>query len=389
MVKDLPQIAIISDEPTPYRLHVLGRIARELPQVVLHSIFTHPKTSMPWNVKINEEIRPITFPECSLNDKWIISLSSIPLFRRIVAYLLEKHVRLVILLGYNDLTRLLLLRWARAKGIPLLLTGDSNVFNEGRHHFLLRVIKRMYVGHVVEQVAGLMPMGTCGRAYYRLYADHNKPTFLFPYEPDYNRLKNCDAATKDAFLRRYGLDPLRHRLLYSGRLVGAKRIDLLLEAFARIAEFRQDWDLVIAGDGPLREELQSRVPAALRGRIKWLGFIQFEDLIPCYHCSDALVLPSENEPWALVINEAVATGLPVVVTDVVGAAVELVRHGINGYMVPPRNVESLIEALKKITDPARNGEMRAAAPAILTQWRTAADPVKGVRLALKYFHVIP
>lgn len=385
---DLPQIAIVSDEPTPYRLHVLGRIARELPQVALHSIFTHPQTSMPWKVRIDDGIRPVTFPDCSLNDRWRVSPSSIPMFRRIVAYVLEKRIRFLVVLGYNDLTRLLLMRWARRKGIPLLLTGDSNVFNEGRHPFWLRIIKRIYVGHVVDLVAGLMPMGTCGRAYYRLYSDHNKPTFLFPYEPDYDKLTACAAPVREAFLARYALDPLRHRLLYSGRLVDVKRVDLLLDAFERIAEYRPDWDLAIAGDGPLREALQGRVPPRLRDRVKWLGFLQFDDVVACYHCCDALVLPSEREPWALVINEAVATGLPIVVTDVVGAAVELVRQGINGFMVPPRNVDALLGALKEITTPDRNRSMREAAPAVLHQWRTAADPVNGVRLALKYFHVI-
>lgn len=343
---------------------------------------------MPWQVQIDDDICPVIFPEYSLSKKALISLSSVPLYRRIVAYLLEKRIRLVILLGYNNLTRLLLIHWAQRKGIPLLLTGDSNIFNEGRHHFPMRIFKRWYVSHVVDLVAGLMPMGTCGRAYYRLYADHNKPTFLFPYEPDYDKLAVCDASTREAFLRRHGLNPIRRRLLYSGRLTRVKRVDLMLNAFERIAEYRPDWDLVIAGDGPLRQALQARVPERIRNRIQWLGFLQFEDLIPCYHCCDALVLPSEREPWALVINEAVATGLPIIATDVVGAAVELVRQGINGFLVPPRNIEALTGAMKEITNPDRNQDMREAAPAILRQWRTAADPVEGVRLALRYFHVI-
>jgi glycosyltransferase involved in cell wall biosynthesis len=161
-----------------------------------------------------------------------------------------------------------------------------------------------------------------------------------------------------------------------------------LDAFERISEYRPDWDLVIVGDGPLRQELQARVPMRVRDRIKWLGFLQFEELISCYHSCDALVLPSEREPWALVINEAVASGLPVIATEVVGAAAELVRHGLNGLLVPPRNLEALVKALIEITNPDRNQQMRGAAPAILQQWRIAADPVEGVRQALRYFHVI-
>ena len=388
MANDRPQIAIISDEITPYRLHVLNRIARELPQVALHSIFTNTQPSMPWQIQMDEKIGPVTFPEWSLNDRQRISVHSAPLFRCIRDYLLGRSIRLVILLGYNDLTRFLLIRWSHRNSLPLLLTGDSNVFNEGERGLLFRTIKRLYVGHVVDLVAGVMPMGTCGRAYYRLYADHSKPTFLFPYEPDYDKLATCDPAAREAFLRRYGLIPARRRLLYSGRLAAVKNVGLLLAAFEQIIEYRPDWDLVVAGDGPLRGELQARVPLRMRDRIKWLGFLQFEDMIPCYHCCDALVLPSAREPWALVINEAVAAGLPVVATYVAGAAVELVSDQVNGLLVPPGDLEALRNALVEITHPDRNQEMRRAAPAALQRWRRAADPVEGVRLALRHFRII-
>jgi glycosyltransferase involved in cell wall biosynthesis len=387
-VNNRTHIAIISDEPTPYRLHVLGRIARELPQVALHSLFTHPVPSMPWKLGLEEDIRPVVFPGLSLNNRSIVSPYSLPLFFRIRDYLVAQRIRLVVLLGYNNLTRFLLIHWAHSKGIPLLLTGDSNVFDDSRHGYLFRGMKRLYIGHVVNRVSALMPMGTCGRAYYRSYADHNKPTFLFPYEPDYAKLQTSNAPAKEAFLRGHDLSPARHRLLYCGRLIGVKRVDVLLDAFVRILDHRPDWDLVIAGDGPLRKQLQRRLPANARDRVRWLGFLQLDELIACYHSCHALVLPSEREPWALVINEAVATGLPVVSSEVVGAAVELVRHGVNGLLVPPRNVHVMTNALLEITEPRRNEEFRRAAPAVLDQWRTAADPVAGLRQALKYFNLI-
>src|SRR5208282_678289 len=121
---------------------------------------------------------------------------------------------------------------------------------------LIRIIKRRYVGWVLKQVSGLMPMGTCGRAFFRLYLDHNLPEFLFPYEPDYSALRRPDPPKLKAFGEKHGLSPDRKRLLYCGRLVRVKRVDVILEAFARVALARPDWDIVIAGDGPLRKTLQ-------------------------------------------------------------------------------------------------------------------------------------
>lgn len=388
-VEEPPQIAIISDEPTPYRLHVLRRIAREIPEVAVHNVFTHPVTSMPWQVGLDEAIRPVTFPRWSLNQKSPFTPVSLPLFLRIRDLLAQRRIRMLVLLGYNNLTLLMLMHWARRRRIPLALTGDSNIFNDSRHGALVRGLKQLYLRHVVGLVSAIMPMGTCGRAYYRLYANHSKPTFLFPYEPDYARFEACDPARRDDFLARHGLDPARRRIVFSGRLVPVKRVDVLLDAFARILPQRPAWDLVIAGDGPLREQLASRLPEAARPRVHWVGFLQVDELASCYHASAALVLPSEREPWGLVVNEAVAAGLAVVATEVSGAAVELVRHGTNGLLVPPGNVDALADALLEATDEARNRALRSESAGVLRQWRACADPVAGLRELLRHFQLLP
>lgn len=395
-VPDRPQpenkvnIAIISNVPAPYRLHVLKRVSREIPEVKLHSLFTHSVASsgMPWDMKLDAEIKPITFGNASLVPNDAISWRARRLYRLIREYLEQNKIRMVVLHGYNDLTRASLIRWAKRASVPLLPTGDSNVFAEGRLGAPKRFVKRIYLRWLLNRAAGLMPMGTAGRAFFRLYAEHRLPTFLFPCEPDYEALQRRDEAKAAAFRRSHGLNEGRRRLVYSGRLVAVKGVDVLLDAFAKIADQRTEWDLVIVGDGELRSPLEARVPASLRSRVKWLGFLQFDQTIQCYHSCDVLVLPSDFEPWALVINEAVASGLAVVATEVVGAAVELVRHQTNGLIVPPRQVGAMAGALLDITQPERCAAMRAAAPEVLAQWRLAADPVDGVRQAMRHFGLI-
>ncbi len=384
------QIAIISNEPTPYRLHVLKRLTTELDVVKIHNIFTHTisNPSMPWQMKIGTELNSVFFPTHHLIPGRYLSPRNFSLFRDICKYIIKNDVRMVVLLGYNDLTRLMLISWARRKKIPLVLCGDSNIFAEGRQPAHLRWIKRRYLRWILKRLAGLMPMGTCGRAFFRLYSDHNLPEFLFPYEPDYAALRRPEQGKVDAFCRKFSLAPDRRRLLYCGRLVRVKRVDVLIEAFARIAVARPDWDLVIVGDGPLRAQLETLMPDALRDRIKWLGFLQFDEAALAYHACNVLVHPSEYEPWSLVINEALACDLPVVATSVVGAAVELVCHNDNGLIVPPRSVEALADALWDITIGNRYLEMKSRCAEMLDRWRRAADPVDGVRQALKHFGML-
>jgi glycosyltransferase involved in cell wall biosynthesis len=384
------QMAVISNEPTPYRLHVQQRMARELEGVAVYNIFTHTisNPSMPWQMRVGAELNPVFFAQNHINAGMPISFRHFRLFRDIQRHLIQHGIQMIILLGYNDLTRLLLIRWAYRMGIPLVLAADSNIFADTRTPWFLRRIKRPFLRWVLRRVAGLMPMGTCGRAYFRSYLDHNLPEFLFPYEPDYASLSNFDEQEVSAFRERHNLAPDRKRLLYCGRLVPIKRVDVLLEAFSRVALARPEWDVVIAGDGPLRKTLEASLNETARPRVKWLGFLQFQETVLAYHACDVLVHPSEYEPWALVINEAIACELPIIATSVVGAAVELVRHRENGLIVSPRSVEAMTDALWEVTKTDRYLEMKAGCAPMLDLWRRAADPVEGVREALRHFGLI-
>jgi glycosyltransferase involved in cell wall biosynthesis len=102
-----------------------------------------------------------------------------------------------------------------------------------------------------------------------------------------------------------------------------------------------------------------------------------------------MVLPSDDEPWGVVINEAVAAGLAVVATDVVGAAAELVRDRVNGRIVAPNDPAPLAAALLDVTSPESLMAYRAACPSVLARWRHNADPVAGLLRALSHANVIP
>jgi glycosyltransferase involved in cell wall biosynthesis len=100
------------------------------------------------------------------------------------------------------------------------------------------------------------------------------------------------------------------------------------------------------------------------------------------------VLPSDFEPWALVVNEAAAAGLAILATDRVGAAAELVRNGVNGFIFPAGDVQKLTERLLEVTDPSRIEAFKAESGSVLREWRNNADPVNGLRQALRACGVV-
>ena len=335
-------LAIVASAPSPYRVHQHLRIARELADdVELWSVFLHEHNWQPWSAPLPDEIRPVVFGkgESAISrNRGLGWLRQWKKAGQVIRWLREHQVDAVITAGYNDLGLMRLIAWCKRSGTPNYIFGDANIYGD-RARGWRRWLKQRYVGWVVRSVNGLLPCGQYGRQYLEQYGGRGKPTFYMPHEPDYARIFAVTPEEQAATQARFHLDADRKYFLYSGRLVTVKRVDTLIDAFARIAEQRPQWDLLIIGGGPLEAELKSRVPDHLRRRVVWTGFINDADeLARLYSCGDVFILPSSYEPWAVVVCEAAAAGLPIVASRVVGAAGELCREGVNGRLFTPGDV---------------------------------------------------
>jgi 1,2-diacylglycerol 3-alpha-glucosyltransferase len=149
---------------------------------------------------------------------------------------------------------------------------------------------------------------------------------------------------------RYGL-PARPRVLFVGRLMRDKEIGVLIRAMAIVREER-DAHLLIAGRGDEREALGQLVSElGLQEAVRFLGFFPEEDMPALYREVDLFAITSRCEVQSLPVLQAVATGLPVVAANAV-ALPELVKDGVNGYLVPPGGVEETAQAiLAVLNDP--------------------------------------
>lgn len=383
--EDRPAIAIISNSHTPYRLHLHQRIAREIPQIRLWSVYTHELSNAPWNFAATEEIGPVMFGKGENADQQANPKFALREWRRggrIVQWIKQNNVRFVLMMGYNDPGRMRIMRWCHRNKIPCWLFGDSNVL--GDHPAGAKaILKRAVVGRIISWCDGVLSCGTLGRDYFVRYGADPKRCFFFPYEPDYGLIQHLDQSKIDQTRQRFNLPTGRRRIVFSGRLTQVKRPDLLIDAFAAIAPRRPQWDLVMVGDGPLRDQLKARLPGELAARVFWTGFLDDQAAVASlYRLSDVLVLPSDYEPWALVINEAAAAGIAIVSSHVVGAAAELVRDGVNGRLFQAGDLPSLTEALLDTTDPDKIDACKSASAGILADWRKRGDPVNGLRQAL-------
>jgi glycosyltransferase involved in cell wall biosynthesis len=142
--------------------------------------------------------------------------------------------------------------------------------------------------------------------------------------------------------------------------------------------------LIFAGDGPLRSSLEHKAKElGIAHRIRFLGFMNQSQLPSVYRAADLLVLPSYYEPFGLVVNEGMLCGLPVVVSDRVGAKFDLVRPGENGYVFPVGNVNALAGILKEILpDTQKKSRMGAAAFQRMQTW-SPHEYVEGIVHAVR------
>ncbi|MBX7102697.1 MAG: glycosyltransferase family 4 protein [Gemmataceae bacterium] len=387
-----PVVAIVSNALTPYRLHYHRRLVREVPGIRWASLFTHDVSNAPWGMVAEAEINPVRFGPGESSDDQSKPTRALHEFRkggRVIRWLKAHEVAAVVLLGYNDPGRIRILSWCRSRSIPCFIFGDSNIRGDGDHG-MKSLVKRRVLSSVLRKSSGVLACGSMGREYFRRYGVPDSRIHYTPYEPDYAMIASITDVEIESALTKRGLPTGRRFLMYCGRLVPVKRVDLVIDAFAACARDRPEWDLLIIGDGPLRPELESRVPELLRPRVHWTGFSGDQrEVAALQRSAAALALLSEVEPWGVVINEAVAAGLAVIASDTVGAAAELVRDGVNGRVIPAKNVAAANEAVRDVTDPENLARYRAASAGVLDCWRKAADPVAGMLAALAGVGITP
>jgi 1,2-diacylglycerol 3-alpha-glucosyltransferase len=248
--------------------------------------------------------------------------------------------------GYSYVASWQALFWARVHQIPFFLWSESNAQDLRGGHALVEFLKSLFL----RRCSGFVVPGRSAEEYLLAHAIKEGEIFVAPNAVD-NDFFTAAAATarqNDAKCRA-DLDLPRRYFLFAGRLVREKGVFELLSAYAKLDEsLRQQVGLVFVGDGACRRQLEEQSGPVSPGEIKFAGFAQREKLATVYALAEMLILPTYTDPWGLVVNEAMACGLPVIVSRVAGCVVDLVKENWNGLLVPPRDVSLLASAMQSL-----------------------------------------
>lgn len=354
------KVAILFDNFGPYheaRLQAGARICDLLAVEVATSSFEYA-----WN----GERRSRAFRYETLNKQGTSKeIDHHRLVRELDKTLSSFQPEVVIVPGWSSKAAFAALNWSLKNQTPVVGVSQSTALDEvriaWREHIKRRIV-RLFSTALVGGARQIEYLKTLGMPLDHIFSGYAA------VDNQYFQTRSDAARKNSAGLRQAHRIPERY-FLASARFVPKKNLTQLLEAYsvyrrsygegaARSRE-TSPWDLVILGDGPLRSEIEKTLDRlGISAFVHLPGFIQYDKSPVYFGLASAFIHVSASEQWGLVVNEAMASGLPVLVSKHCGCVPNLVQHGLNGYAFDPYQTEKIAELMRRLSSLDR-GQLEA------------------------------
>ncbi len=394
------RLAYVVSHPIQYQVPLLRRIAEE-PGIDLTVFFGSDFSvkgyrdegfgvEVKWDVPLLEGYRHEFLP--ALRDTGTEGTFT-PISRGLTARLRDREGRpafdVVWVHGYATVNQMHAIVAAKSLGIPVLVRAESWLRDRPRGAAKLAAKKLFFAGlrHLIDAV---LVTGTPNRAYWEHHLGEEFPMFLMPYAVDnlWFQQQSADAAGRRAQLREeFQLKPGQPVILFASKLQARKRCTDLIVAYAKLSPGpgQQPFPaLVIVGDGEERAALEAQAAATGFESIRFYGFANQSELPRFFDLATVFVLPSQHEPWGLIVNEAMNAGRAVIVSDEVGSYFDLVTDGVEGCVFAAGDVDALAAALRRVLGtPAVAEEMGRRARKRIERWSFEED-MEGLHQAIRH-----
>lgn len=356
-----PRVAVLFHRFGPYHLSRLDAAARYMSVTGIE--FSGTDRTYVWESVAAEAPFPRSVVSPDIEREGVLSL-----VRKVAVALEHATPDAVAIAGWSHPAALAALLWCARKKIPAVVMSDSAEIDERRRSWREAVKRR-----VVQLFSAGLVAGVPHRRYLvALGMEDARIREGFDVVDNGHFAAGAAATRTCTETARAELDLPRPFFLASCRFVAKKNLFALLAAFQhyRASAGPSPWDLVLLGDGPLAATLRAMIKAeGLADSVQLPGFRQYAELPRFYGLAGAFILASTSEQWGLVINEAMAAGLPVLVSSRCGCSEDLVRPGVNGHRFDPFDVVELAELMRKIaSDDCDRQAMAEAGQALITNW---------------------
>lgn len=336
------------------------------------------QTSLRWDIELLQGYRSHFLRNFGRGDGYtrLVNPGIVPAIVR------GRYDAVILFLGWGTITSLLAIAACRAAGTPFFLYGDSSFpppEDSRRRH-----LRAGWIRAIFRLAGGFLVSGNLNADYYRHYGADERRFFIVPWAIDNDRFAEASRfapGERDAMRARFDIGPEQLAIVFSAKLVARKDPLTLLRAVAAM-QHRARAVVVFLGHGELRETLE-QFAREHEVAVRFAGFVNQTDLPKHYAMCDVFVLPSLFEPRGSVINEAMACGLPVIVTDRTGSLGDIVRDEDNAFVYPAGRADVLAEQLDRLAgDAALRERMGRRSREIIAEWSYARG-VEGVKEALR------
>ncbi len=325
-----PKILFLTNVPSPYRVRFFNKLSDSFDLTVLYQ-------------KENSSERDKKWVENSTNEYTSVFLKGVSTgvdnaFCPSVIKYLKKKYDAIIICGNASPTEILAIEWCKMKGISYCIEGDG-AFVSSEKKGLKDKIKK----HLIKDSA--ICFSTCQQhdRYYEYYGalKNTIERYRFSSITIKDVAEKClDSKQKERIRLELGIEEA-NVFITVGQFIYRKGFDILLKSFSK---FQDDCGLYIVGGKPTEDYINIIEKYNIKN-VHFIGFQNKEDLKKYYFASDVFVLPTREDIWGLVVNEAMSCGLPVVTTERCNAGLELIDNKINGFVVPVEDEEALYEAM--------------------------------------------
>jgi len=339
------RVTFVSPEPTPYRSPLLDRVAAtgEVDLTVVYA--AHTVANRTW--KVEPLHRAVFLDGLKIPGLRGVFRHDYPVTPGIWRALREARPDCVVVSGWSTFAAQAALSWCRARRVPYVLLVESH--DVGPKPGWRRRVKETVVPPIVKHAASVLVTGSLARESMLALGASPERVRVFANTVDVVRF----GERVDELRASLGRSHEDVTVLTVARLAPEKGIDVLLRAAAQAK-----LAVVVLGEGPERPRLE-QLARELEVRATFTSK-PWDEVVEAYAAADVFALLSSHEPWGVVVNEAAASGLPLVLSDRVGAARDLLRDGENGVRVPVGDDEATAAAFRRLAnDPDLRARMGA------------------------------
>ena len=332
----MKRVLFLTNYPSPYRVRFFDELGKRMDVTVLFADRIEDKKhrNADWYVQGEG-----SFHAVQLKKTAAIKSNSLCLE---VTKWLKQDFDAIVVCGYSNPTVIWAMAYMRSHKIPFYMEVDGGLIRQEKKAKYL--VKRS----LVRMADRWLSSGRYTTEYLVHYGAKAENVIRYPFTSlDEKELLPSVVSVEEKAALRIALNfPEKHVVLAIGQFIHRKGFDVLLKAAASLQE---DTGIYIVGGVPTDEYLKLSSDLGLQN-IHFLGFQTKDRLALCYKAADLFVLPTREDIWGLVINEAMAYGLPVITTDRCVAGLELVEDGVNGYIVPVGDSDALAEKMRRVLD---------------------------------------